>query len=62
MVNVELAIPDVIRSHRQQVVLPHFNPVGKPNDIEVILGSKVIENCDEGFPGLGKDKTQLGHM
>lgn len=62
MINVQLATPDVIGSHWQQVVLPCFNPVGKPNDIEMILGSEVIENCDESFPGLGKDKTQLGHI
>lgn len=41
------------------MVLPHFNPVGKPNDIEMILGSEVVENCDEGFPGLDKEKTNL---
>jgi hypothetical protein len=44
------------------VVLPHFNPIGEPNDIEAILGSEVIENCDESLPGLGEDKVQTGHL
>jgi hypothetical protein len=57
MENVELAVPDILRSDWYQVILPHLNPVGKPNDIEPILGSEVMEDCDKGLPGLGKDKT-----
>lgn len=44
------------------MVLPHFDPVGKSNDIEVILGSEVMEDCEEGILGLGKRKTKISHI
>lgn len=40
------------------MVLPHFDPVGKSNDTEMILGSEVVENSEEGILGLGKHKTK----
>lgn len=44
------------------MVLPHFDPVGKSNDIEVILGSEVMEDPEEGILGLGKHKTKISHI
>lgn len=51
------------------MVLPHFDPVGKSNDIEVILGSEVMEDCEEGILGLEANtkpksvtSTALVHM
>lgn len=40
------------------MVLPHFDPVGKSNDIEMVLGSEVMENREEGIFGLGKQKKK----
>ena len=44
------------------MVLPHFDPVGKPNNTEVILGSEVMQDCEEGVFGLGKHKTKTSHV
>ena len=44
------------------MVLPHFDPVGKPNDIEMVLGSQVMQNCEKGILGLGKHKSKASHV
>lgn len=61
-VNIEFAIYDIVRSDWNQVVLPHLNSVGKPNDTEVILGSEVKENGGKSIPGLHKYKTNTSHI
>ena len=40
------------------MVLPHFDPVGKPNDIEMVLGSQVMQNREKGILGLGNTKAR----
>ena len=62
VVNVHLAVSDVVGSDRHQVVLPHFDPVGKSNDVEMILGSEVVQDGEEGILGLGKHKGKTGHI
>ena len=44
------------------MVLPHFDPVGKPNDIEMVLGSQVMQNREKGILGLGKHKSKASHV
>lgn len=43
------------------MVLPYFDPVGKSNDTETVLGSEVMENREEGILGLGKHKSKTSH-
>lgn len=57
MVNVHLAVSDAVGGNCHQMVLPHFDPVGKPNDAEVVLGPKVMEDGEQGVFGLGKHRT-----
>lgn len=61
MVDVDFAIPDVVGGDWDQAVLPHFDPVGKSNDAETVLGSEVVEDREERVLGLGKHKTRTGH-
>lgn len=44
------------------MVLPHFDPVGKSNDIETVLGSEVMQNREKGIFGLGKHKSKNSHV
>lgn len=61
MVNVDFAVSHVVRSHRHQMVLPHFDAVGKSDDTEVILGSQVVENREQGILGLKQHRSKRGH-
>lgn len=56
--NVHLAVSDAVGGDRHQMVLPHFDAVGKPNDAEVVLGPKVVEDGEQGVFGLGKHRTR----
>ena len=62
MVNVDLAVFDVVGSDRHQMVLPHFDMVGKSNYNEMILGSEVMQHCEKGILGLGKHKGKTSHI
>lgn len=56
--DVHLAVSDAVRGNRHQMVLPHFDPVGKPDDAEAVLGPKVMEDGEQGVFGLGKHRTR----
>lgn len=63
--DVHLAVSDAVRGNRHQMVLPHFDPVGKPDDAEAVLGPKVMEDGEQGIFGLGKHRTRpvtSGHV
>lgn len=55
--DVLFGIPDVIWGNwHQPVLLPDLDSVGKANDIEVVLRPQVLENCEESFFGLEREK------
>lgn len=43
------------------MVLPHFDAVGKADDVEVILGPEVVENREQGILGLNKHRSETSH-
>ena len=43
------------------MVLPHFDAVGKSDDTEVILGSQVVENREQGILGLNRHRSKTNH-
>lgn len=59
--NIDFAVSHVVGSHRHQMVLPHFDAVGKSDDTEMILGSEVVENREQGILGLNQHRSKTDH-
>lgn len=61
VMNIDFAVSHVVGSHRHQMVLPHFDAVGKSDDTEMILGSEVVENREQGILGLNQHRSKTDH-